>query len=211
MDIKTAPLGHEFSYRQLARLSNAIWGACSWPGQREGFCCVLAMDKEEHFDSYDIVVLDEYQSFDTRDLVRQCGALDARYQPDRWVGDTTDDAASRFIHQMNSEANEARRHFYVSSSLLLEMESLYAYLLAELRGLLDPERRMLFLKTSKALDYLAQIEPDEIHTLEKGAYPAIEALAIAVCEMQRYGSQLARRKRPDRWDRKPQPRSAMAG
>jgi hypothetical protein len=48
---------------------------------------------------------------------------------------------------------------------------------------MHPERRRLFLKDSKVANYLGEIEESEITELERGSYPAIEALAFAVIEM----------------------------
>ncbi len=45
----------------------------------------------------------------------------------------------------------------------------------------------MFLKDSKTKDYLGEIEPSEVVTLELGDYPAIEALAFAVIEMRLFG------------------------
>jgi len=44
----------------------------------------------------------------------------------------------------------------------------------------------LFLKDSKILNYLSEIEESEPATLEFGSYPAIEAIAFSVIEMRRY-------------------------
>jgi len=48
----------------------------------------------------------------------------------------------------------------------------------------------LFLKDSKTKNYLGEIEPSEVVTLELGDYPAVEALAFAVIEMRKYGRQI---------------------
>jgi hypothetical protein len=64
------------------------------------------------------------------------------------------------------------------------MEHLYPYILAQIRGLLDPDHRQLFLKDSKVANYLSGIEPGEVVNLQLGEYPAIEALAMAVLEMR---------------------------
>ena len=42
----------------------------------------------------------------------------------------------------------------------------------------------MFLKDSKAANYLSRIEPGEVVDLQLGDYPAIEALAFAVIEMR---------------------------
>ncbi|MCH7555903.1 MAG: hypothetical protein IIB56_00430 [Planctomycetes bacterium] len=46
------------------------------------------------------------------------------------------------------------------------------------------------LKDSKTKNYLGEIEPSEVVTLESGDYPAIEALPFAVIELRKYGRQI---------------------
>lgn len=188
--IKTIPLNEPLADVELESQCKAIFGGVSWPGKRPGFAVIVAMSHEKHFDSHDIYLLAEYESFDMRELVRQCGALDAQYKPAAWFGDDKNDAADRLINEMRTELRaqspklKARRYFSVWRTTMVEMEHLYAYALPHLKRLLDPERRMLFLKDSKILNYLAAIEESEIASLELGDFPSIEALAFAVIEMK---------------------------
>jgi len=189
-DIEKAKLGHPFTELELRNQWKVIYGGVSWPGKQPGFAVVVGMLYGRHFDGHDIYLLEEYESFDTRELVRQCGAMDARYKPAMWIGDNRNNAADRHINEMASELQSpatsivARRSFYVCPTTMTEMNQLYAYMLPHLKRLLDPERRVLFLKSSKVLDYLADIEEKEVADLQFGAYPAIEALAFAVIEMR---------------------------
>ncbi|MHC4117013.1 MAG: hypothetical protein ACYSWO_05865 [Planctomycetota bacterium] len=170
--------------RELKHCCKAVYGGVSWPGIRPGFAVVAAMDRARHLDSHDVCLLDEFESYDVRELVRQCGVLHFKYRPDQWIGDWRNDAASRFIREMNEEA-EHKREFSLCWTAMLDMEQLYQYVLAEIRSLLAPDRRQLFLKDSKIPGYLSEIEGSEVGELERGAYPAIEALAFAVVEMRR--------------------------
>jgi len=190
VDLRTTELGRIFTYAELLNYCRAVWGGVAWPGKRPGFAVVVAMDYKSHFDSHDIFLLDELESWDQRKLIRQCGALDLKYgislhgeygagSSGRWVGDFKNDAA-----RMNAESNrKGPKQFSLSPTLMFEMQSLYAYILPQIKELLNPERRMLFLKGSKILNYLSEIEESEIADLERGAYPAIEALAFAVIEL----------------------------
>jgi len=197
--LRTIELGHAYTRTELLNHFRAVWGGVSFPGRRPGFACVLAMDYEPHLDSYDIFLLDEYESFDLRELIRQCRILDLRYSIqlersynpnslNRWLGDDKNDAASRFIVEMNTESrNDPAKHtvrFALSATAILEMENLYSYILPQIKDLLTAERRQLFLKGSKIVGYLSEIEDAQISELEFGAYPAIESLAFAVIELR---------------------------
>jgi hypothetical protein len=190
--LKQTDLGEELAIedmKDLKRESRAIYGGVSWPAKRPGFAVVLAMHPEKRFDNYEVCLLDEFESFDMRELVRQCGVLDFKYRPKMWIGDNKNGAADIFIRQMNDERQRSddrrkRRQFSVSRTPTLETEPLYGYILPELKDLLKEQRRQLFLRNSKILDYLSTIEQGEVAALEPGDYPAIEALAFAVLEMR---------------------------
>lgn len=188
-EIKNAKLGESFDIRELKHCCKRIYGAVVFPGQREGFAVVVAMDRARHLDSHDVCLLDEYESFDIRQLIRQCGVLNFKYLPNKWIGDCKNDAAGQFIREMNSEhpSESRKRQFTLSWTTLLDMEQLYSYIMGEIKRLLDPDHRQLFLKDdSKILGYLNGIESSEIASLTFADYPSIEALAFAVIGMLRW-------------------------
>jgi hypothetical protein len=213
ISIKTAELGHPFTHSDLKSQCRAICGGVAWPGQRPGFAVVLGMGNDKHFDSYDIYLLDEFQSTDMRELVRQCGALDLKYEPDMWIGDNRNDAADRFILEANIERGRPDdsqinvRCLSICSTEILEMTFPYQYILPELKHVLDSERRQLFLKSSKTVDFLADIQSQEISALEIGGFPAIEALAFAAFEIRRYGPH---KRKSSRRSERPQSPMVMA-
>ena len=87
--------------------------------------------------------------------------------PNRWACDWKNATASRFI-------NETSARCPTEPFELLEMKRLYPYILDEIKRLLTPDRRELFLpEGSKVLGYPGGIEPGEIAELELGDYPAI--------------------------------------
>jgi len=200
-DVKKAKLGESFDIRELKHCCKAIYGGVSFPGQREGFAVVVAMDRARHLDSHDVCLLDEYESFDIRELIRQCGVLNFKYRPNRWIGDCQKDAARQFILEMNNEhPNERRRQFGLSWTPLFDMEALYPYIMAEIKRLRTEDRRQLFLPDdSKILGYMNGIEESEITSLTFGDYPSIEALAFAVIAMRRWAEEEYRDRhaRPD--------------
>lgn len=205
-DLKEAELGYVPENRwDVNRASKAVFGGVSWPGKRSGFAVVVAMDKHRHLKGYDVCLLAEYESPSVRDLVRQAGnVLDYQYEPTRWIGDWKNDAADKFIREMNSERTKEQQKFSPTLTPMLEMENLYPFMLDELRKLLDEKRRMLFLKESKILNYLGEFEgTEDIASFSLGEYPAIEAMCFAVFTMKdMIHNQQTRRPRPKMQDRK---------
>ncbi|UCC97178.1 MAG: hypothetical protein JSW66_15190, partial [Phycisphaerales bacterium] len=199
IDLRNVELGHSFTHNELLQHFRAVWGGISFPGRRPGFCVVVGMGHEKMCGRYIIYLLDEYESGDTRKLVRQAGALDVKYalstlksyyrpcDSGRWFGDDKNDAASRLIEEMNREqhrdgSEEGREPFRLTPTSMLEMEGFYLFALSTLKDLLNAERRMLFLKDSKILGYMSEIENGQSSELKLGDYPGIEALAFAVLE-----------------------------
>ena len=180
MDIKIAPLGYEFTHAELRNQSRAIYGGVAWLGKRPGFVVVLAIVRSQDQKDWEIYLLDEFESFDMQELIRHCGLLDTKYEPDRWVGDTTNDSAEEFMYEMRDDSG-----FYLSETDLMEMEPFYPYALGKLKELLNPQHRRLYLKSSKVLNYLGEIESNEGAELERGDYPVLEALTYATVESLR--------------------------
>ena len=152
-------------------------------------------------------MLDEYESFSARELVRQCGVLDFKYMPKRWVGDREYGAAIPFIDEMNDDRHKREQELFSFSRPfeLLEMNPLYPYILDEIKRLIRQDHRRLFLpENSKVLSYLSNVVSDEIYEYEIGDYPAVEALAFAVIEILRWANYRPPRQRYKR------PRSPMA-
>ena len=197
IDIKTAELGQGFTIEEYKSQCKAIYGGVSWPGKRPGFAVVLGLSHDKHFDNYDIYLLDEFEHIDMWELVKQCGVFIEKYQPTTWLGEKLNDAADRFIQDLNIKlrrpevSNQKQLYFSVCSTSILDMKNPYPYILSEIKRLMDQDRRQLVIKNSKVKNYLSDIEPSEVIDLQLGDYPAVEALAFAVIELRRYGRQIA--------------------
>jgi hypothetical protein len=176
--------------RQEDKKYTKIYGAVAWPGKHPGFAVVIGQSRELHLGGHDMIFIDEFESGDTKALVRACGGLDYFYRPDLWIGDNKNDAADKFIREMNKENQafemriEGHRPFKMRRSPLLDMKNAFAYFFPVLKELLNPDRRRLFLKDgSKLKVQMYQPQESDLPTIEFGHYPAIEALAFAVFEL----------------------------
>jgi len=180
-NIRVSELGHTFADWQLEYQCKSIFGGVSVPGSNPGFAVVIAMGKEERFAGHDMCLLDEFESFDLRELIQKCRAFDLKYAPKMWIGDDKNSAADRFITEMNTSS---KGRFGLTSTAMLDMEDLYSYIIPQIKDLIREDRRRLYLKDSKVVNYLGGIQAGEIAELEPGDYPAIEALAFAAIEMR---------------------------
>ena len=186
MDIKTAPLGYEFAKAELKNQSRTVCGGVAWPGKRPGFVVVLAIVYSDERKLWEIYLLDEFESPYMRELIRQCGLLHSKYEPYRWYGDTTNDSAGEFMYEMRYDSD-----FRLYETDVIEMEPFFRHVLEKLQELRDSEHRRLFLKDSKVRNYMAEIEQDEVATLKRGEYPALEALVYAAVEGLRTAESLS--------------------
>jgi len=212
--VETAPLGHPFMPRELERQCRAVIGAVAWPGKRPGFGLILAVTGGRSGVPYGLYLLDEAEDGDLLKLVLKCDVLDSKYAPERWIGDNRKAAAQqamwRVAEAKQSQNGESARAFtYVCCTALVEDDGLYQYAVPMLGTLLREEDRQLFIKDSGVREYLQQINKDDLPILQRGDFPAIEALA--------YAAQAAEEcRKSDEWSRKQprehneRPRSAMA-
>ncbi|MHC4297022.1 MAG: hypothetical protein ACYS7Y_06955 [Planctomycetota bacterium] len=188
-DFRVTELGQTLPQSTLQFQCKSVFGGVAFPDKRPGFAVVVAMANEKRGDNRDFALLDEFESMSMREIVRQCGVLDMKYTPAMWIGDDKNDGADRFIDEMNEDLKSAdgykeHRHFSLTSTSLLDMEQPYPYFLDTFKELLNTERRQLFLKGSRVVSYLAEVETGDVAELTWGTYPAIEALAFAVIEMR---------------------------
>jgi hypothetical protein len=177
-NIKTSKIGYPFSREQLSKECHLIYGGISLPGKQPGFAVVVAADKKRHSDMY---ILDETESFDPMELIYQSGALDFKYLPSYWIGDFRKPEAAKFSEDFNNQSGH-RRNFSLTWTPLLDMKSLYSYILPQIKELC--RLKQLVIKEGKIANYLRSIQENEISELGLGDWPAIEALAFAVLELR---------------------------
>ena len=199
-DLKKAELGQPYQGSPLREFCAPIYGAVAWPGkERPGFAVVVAASRVvECLGWPEICLIGEFESFDTRELVRQCGASHHRYRTNKWIGNVDNDAAYKFMREMNDEFEiSPDERFNLTPTPMVDTEPLYPFILPEVKKLLKSDHRLLYLRDSKILSYLSGIEGNEIATLELGDHPAIEALAFAVITILRDTFQNAEDDNPD--------------
>lgn len=211
INIRTTKLGRNIEYVDMIDATQAVWGGIAWPCEdRAGYLVVVGACKERFPGGYELCVLDDFESFDVRELVRQCVAMDLKYwiswrridqsgDPEgKWLADETHDAARDFLSEANAEfRRESRLHQSLNKpreirlrhTALLEKEHLYDYFLPRIKLWLQPDRMLLYLKDSKVALHLQDfdaIDASDISGLKIGYCPAIEALGYVTVELQNY-------------------------
>ena len=115
--------------------------------------------------------------------------LDFKPYPYRWFGNNKNDAACKFLYEMN---RKNRERLSLGGSPILDMKNLYQLMLDKLGEFLRTDEKWRFLKESKVKNYLSSIESSEISGMELGEYPAIEAVAMAAIELQNTAARIRR-------------------
>ncbi|MHC4117017.1 MAG: hypothetical protein ACYSWO_05885 [Planctomycetota bacterium] len=183
-DVKDAQLGETFHCKALEECCTGVYGGISWPGKYPGYAVVVATKTVKTLggDRTEVCLLDEVESRDTWQLIERCGGLDLEYNPSAWFGDDENPTANDFMR-----SNSNRHKWYVVRSDILALDKLYQRILQNIRHMLREDRKALFLKGGRVVDYLSQVEADKECELELGEFPAIEALGFAVLEGKRRG------------------------
>ncbi|KKL62879.1 hypothetical protein LCGC14_2180720 [marine sediment metagenome] len=180
IDIRQSEIGHVFSYMELIRATKAVWGAISWPSsEKPGFVVVVGARHKRLEGGYELAILEEFDSFNVRELVRQCIAMDLKYwlswprteqsgdPKGQWLADNINDAAELFLkegqeafkhtihrrHHKNAKLFKSRTspdlRLTLHRTVLLDMANLYEFIIPQLLQWLLPERQLLYLKESK--------------------------------------------------------------
>lgn len=157
-----------------------IYGAMAAPGKGKGFAVIVG--RELHA-AERVVLLDEVEAGDIRKLVRDCGAFEYFYHPEVFFGDRDNSTLMAFVREMNKDTEApGDRPFKLRRTKLLDKKTdLFSYILPMLRNMI--ERGHLILKDGKTKAYLSQPQEADLSTIEMGDFPAIEALAYAVLEI----------------------------
>jgi len=126
-----------------------------------------------------LYVLAEFESDDMEALILGCKALDCRFSPNKWFGDSERTEVVQILSEVNRDGGKSL-HISPLWPWLLEAKDPYQPMLSAIHRLLKTERKRLFLRGSVVGTSLNEIKRDEIYELRFGHFPAIEALAIAV-------------------------------
>ncbi|MEE9365903.1 MAG: hypothetical protein V3W44_04365 [Dehalococcoidales bacterium] len=208
LDIKTTEIGRTFSYMELIQATDAVWGGVAWPGpEKQGCVVVLGAGKVRYDDGWQLSVLDEYHSFDVREMVRNILAMDLKYwltRPrvdqsgspcGRWIGDETHDAADTFLAESTYERAPGDRGqlrprtLRLTSTALIEMDHLYDLLMPKIKAWHSKGHELLYLKKGWVALCLNEFTQENVERQEApsvGSWPAVEALGYAAVEMQRW-------------------------
>ena len=183
-EAKELPIGHTWDVNDLVRHFELVRGGVAFPGKKPGFAVVVGLHTKLQDDTWvgfspsrhTIHVLDEYESWDPGELLRQCVVLTMKYsasfmQDFNWIGDW-DNIAAQTIFAGLGNLNP------VTTTILDMKERPYSFMTSKIKEYVSEDRRMLWLGEGKVKEYLRSIQPEEISELTFGAYPAIEAVAF---------------------------------
>ena len=99
-EAKELPIGHTWHDNDLVRHFELVRGGVAFPGKKPGFAVVVGLRTKLQDDTWagfspsrhTVHVLDEYESWDPGELLRQCVVLTMKYgasfmQDFDWIGD----------------------------------------------------------------------------------------------------------------------------
>ena len=168
-----------------------IFGALAVPGEGKGFIVVVGKEKDG---AERLIQLDEVETNDIRELVRQAAAMDLFYHPNAWIGDYDNPVMKDFIREANAD-NEipGDRKFVLRRTRLLDKkDNLYSYILPIIKNMVC--RGNLILK-GMVKAYINLPQENDIPDMKLGDYPSIEALAFACIEIDQQRNRRGQRQK----------------
>lgn len=162
-----------------------IFGGMAWPGKRPGFIVIVGELRQPG--AVKFVLLDEAEDFDAQVLIKAAAGFDLFYRPERWYTDGENQAALRLVQEVNSTDRTvgSRRLRLVPSQLRGLKDQVFTYLYPRLKRMMGEGGSLDISRGAKILGYMAAPQDSDITQVTWGDYPAIEALAFAVFELDR--------------------------
>lgn len=186
------PIGEVLSPKQGSAMYPCRCAGVAWPGKEVGYAVVLGLARETVHHPYSAYVIDEYESGDIADLIRQCCVLDAKWSPDRWMGNRDNEAAQMILWQVVSKyalEHGNWRGLSICPPIYMEHKRPYEYMIPQIKDMLklqvygEIEIRKLYLKGCMAVPRLQTLDTQDLTEFKWGERPHIEALAFAALEI----------------------------
>ena len=160
-----------------------IYGGIAMPVKSAGYICVLGITRDYGANGQrTLVLLDEGEREDPKELIQLAGGLDFRYRPERWYGDEKDPLSRKFIREMNAADTQADRKLTLVRTLILNNPKPLQYIFPTLKDALF-EHNFRPPDNSIAGSYLQKINAGDIFGMELGDAPIVEALSYAALEI----------------------------
>ncbi len=199
--IKDYKIGRVWSRDELQQCFVAVLGGVALPDKQPGFAVVAGLRPvRERGENYRIHILAEFESYDSRELLRRCAGFSESYnirsrenESFQWVGDGKNTALQAIVNEIHEDrrssrsgsADESRDRLLIVNTAILLDATAYQFMVPTLKSYRDPKREQVTLHGSTLEERLHQIgEAEDLTELRLGAYPAIEALAFVVQELR---------------------------
>ena len=158
-----------------------IYGGIAMPVKSAGYICVLGITRDYGANGLrTLVLLDEGEREDPKELIQLAGGLDFRYRPERWYGDEKDPLSRKFIRELNTSPED--RGLTLTRSLILNNPKPLQYMFPTLKDALF-EYNFRPPDNSIAGSYLQKINAADIFGMDLGDAPIVEALSYAGLEI----------------------------
>jgi len=172
------------------KLYKKIYGGISWPGQRPGFICIMGELRQQGPNRF--VLLDEFEDFDTGELISRAGAFDVYYRPEKWLSGELDKATKKLLIEFNKglDPRQPGRRLKISPSRIKALEDdVFRYCFPKLRKSTGPNGELDISKGKMLLNYMSLPQDNEISAIKFGDYPSIEAAIFCITDLEAVESQ----------------------
>jgi hypothetical protein len=175
-----------------------VIGAIGWPGKKDGFVVVGAVDAMEDHDleGYRIFILAEQAAGDVDMLLRLALKMKDEFSLDKIFADTANASMMELLRAFNKDRTEGGLKTLHLSAVPPQGEGSLAFHFQLIKKLTRPGKKLLhFAPESIFPGYLMSISPQVANTATAADHPGIAALGLVVDRLSRY--------RPEREKRRP--------
>lgn len=165
-----------------------IMGGLAWPGKRSGFALIMGEQFKEHpaYSTPVYRILREMEADNIPSLLDQVADAHSYFKAETWLGDTEYEAGRKLLRELNEDLEKNRLPgIGFTKAPFVSSPTGFVYLYSTIKKVLDAGHKRLFLSDAKRLtSYLLEPRSDQIEEIQKGEYPAIEALGYVIAYME---------------------------
>lgn len=165
------------------RQYHKIIAGVAWPIKGDGFLVVLGKERKTEQGKHLLRVMFEIEAPNMPRLYQACSIARPFYKVSSFYGDTRNRPMQQFWANVNDDKVAADQIWLTEAPYVREKETNWRGYLESVRAMMGNPKRMFLGKCNQIKAKLAEL-PDDVASKKPEDFPAITALAYAVCAME---------------------------
>lgn len=165
------------------RQYHKIIAGVAWPIKGDGFLVVLGKERKTEQGKHLLRVMFEINAPNVPMLYQSCSVARPFYCVSSFYGDTRNRPMQQFWSNINEDKIAADQIWLNEAPYVREKETNWRAYLESVRAMIPDPKRLFFGKCNQLKAKLAEL-PENVASMKPEDFPAITALAYAVCAME---------------------------